>query len=66
MSANNFIRIEKIENKYHVDECDMDTQQPYSHIGIVGNLEQAVGLAKKAEQMSNNDGYEIEYGIQIR
>ena len=64
MSANNEIRIYKKEGKWMVKHWDIDCGE-LEKIGEYDNLEEAVKAANGFEEMCNQEGYGIEYGLNI-
>jgi hypothetical protein len=67
MSANNIIEIrETFKGAYSVGEYDADTGGMLEFVGSFGSLEEAVKEAKLYEKKIGEEGFEVEYGIQVK
>jgi len=65
MSANNFILIEKVKDKFVITHRDYDTGRVLDKLGSVKNAESALLEANKFIGKMNNEGMSVEYGIEF-
>ena len=66
MSANDYILIEEVKKGFRVSHRDMDTGYALGYSNPVETLNEAVREANKLVQEYSEDGFPVEYGIQIK
>jgi len=65
MSANDYVQIvENNEGKFEVSTCDMESDW-HELIGIESELKKAILMAKKYMKEREDEGYAVEYGMEI-
>ncbi len=63
MSANNFIKVSKVKNRFVVEDRDADTGQAHSTY-VFDTFKEAREKARSLER-GEEDGYPAEYGIEL-